>query len=77
MGVSQWQEGVMQVELNITEMNLIVRLIEAELEEISPEIHHSTTSKMRVELRRDRDDLRNMLTRFYELLERPPLAGNE
>ena len=76
MAQGKRQEGAMLVELNAAEMGLLLKLIESELEEISPEIHHSRTNDMRAELRKERDELRAMLARFYDLMENAPRVQN-
>lgn len=55
----------MEVELDKKEVGVLVKLIQRELEEINPEIHHSATSAMRNELREDRNTLRHLLGRLH------------
>lgn len=56
----------MQLELDPKEISILQKLIELALEEINPEIHHSATSRVKGELRAEREVLKQLYTRFAQ-----------
>lgn len=56
----------MDIVLSSEEIDILVKLIQAELENINPEIRRSATSRFRIQLREDREVLRNLLDRLND-----------